>query len=66
MGYHSNADNKFMDDYKTDIGFEEREQKRILRGFLGMSLWIAAKYTQIHHSLNILNSRVLFSLKNTT
>ena len=22
MGYHSNADNKFMDDYKTDISFE--------------------------------------------
>ena len=28
-----------------------------------MSLWIAAKYTQIHHSLNILNSRVLLSPK---
>ena len=24
MGYHSNADNKFMDDYKTDISFEGR------------------------------------------
>ena len=22
MGYHSNADNKFMDDHKTDISFE--------------------------------------------
>ena len=22
MGYHSNADNKFMDDYMTDISFE--------------------------------------------
>ena len=22
MGYHSNADNKFMNDHKTDIGFE--------------------------------------------
>ena len=57
-----------MDDYKTDISFEGKNgsKKRILRGFLGMSLWIAAKYTQIHHSLNILNSRILFSPKNTT
>ena len=22
MGYHSNEDNKFMDDYQTDISFE--------------------------------------------
>ena len=36
MGYHSNADNKFMDDYKTDISFEgkngsKKNTKRFFR-----------------------------------
>ena len=42
----------------------EKNTKRFFRH--AVSLWIAAKYTQIHHSLNILNSRILFSPKNTT
>ena len=56
-----------MDDHKTDLSFEGKNgSKKNTKRFLGMSLWIAAKYTQIHHSLIILNSRILFSLKNTT
>ena len=48
-----------MDDYKADISFEgkngsKKNTKRFFRH--AVSLWIAAKYNQIHHSLNILNS----------
>ena len=29
MGYHSNADNKFIDDYKTNISFEGKNETKI-------------------------------------
>ena len=45
-----------MDDYKTDISFEGKNgsKKEYKEVFLGMSLWIAAKYTQIHHQIYLI------------
>ena len=42
----TNANNKFMDDYKTSISFEGKNETEIeyKKGFLGMFVKIAAKY----------------------
>ena len=46
MRYHSNEDNEFVDDYKTNISFEGKKETKIecKTGFLGMFVWIATKY----------------------
>ena len=44
----------------TSVVKERTGAKKNTERFLGMSLWIAAKYTQIHHSLNILTVESYF------
>ena len=65
IGYHSNADNKVMDDYKTNISFEgknrsKREYKEVFR-----HVFVDSRKIHSNTSLNIFNSRVVFSPNNT-
>ena len=65
IGYHSNANNKFMDDYKTNISFEgKNRRKENTKRFYRHAVVDSCKMHS-NTSLNILNSRVVFSPKNT-
>ena len=61
MEYHSNANNKFIDDYKTNISFEVKNETKIeyKKVFLGMFVWIAEKYHYVHTPLNTLTSGIV-------
>ena len=65
MGYHSDADNKFMVDYKTNISFEgkDRSKKNTERFFRHVFVDSCKIYSNT--SLNMLNIPVVFSPKNT-
>ena len=61
IGYHSNADNKFMDDYKASISFEGKNRRKENTKRFFRHVFVDSCKIHSNTSLNILNSRVVFS-----